>query len=60
MEQDYLRRTRDELKRLLKYLRACRPYVYALGNALEEAINLEDLLREDDADLPVPHPGWRP
>lgn len=59
MERDYLRRTREELDRLLKYLRACKPYVYALGNALENAIELEDLLREDGADLPVPHPGRR-
>lgn len=59
IELDRLRDTRKELDRLLKYLRACKPYVYALGNALENAIDLEDLLREDGADLPVPHPGRR-
>lgn len=60
MERDYLRRTKEELERLLKYLRACKPYVYALGNALENAIDLENLLQEEGADLPVPHPGRRP
>ncbi|MCM1411405.1 MAG: hypothetical protein NC305_12765 [Lachnospiraceae bacterium] len=59
IELDRLRDTRKELDRLLKYLRACKPYVYALGNALENAIELENLLREDGADLPVPHPGRR-
>lgn len=59
-ERDYLRRTKEELERLLKYLRACKPYVYALGNALEDAIDLEHLLQEEGVDLPVPHPGRRP
>lgn len=59
-EQDCLRHTREELDRLLKYLWVCNAYIHALGDALEKAINLERLLREEGADLPVPHPGRRP
>lgn len=60
IEQDALRETREELYRLLKYLRVCKPYVYALGNALDSAVNLEMLLREEGIDLKVPHPGKLP
>lgn len=60
MEQNMLRRTRDELSRLLDYLHACKSYVYGLGNALEEALDLEELLQKEGIDLPDPRPGRRP
>lgn len=59
-QQDSLRWYQDELSRVLDYLRACKSYVYSLGNALEQAVDLEELLQKEGIDLPDPRPGRWP
>lgn len=58
IEQDVLRETSEKLDRLLEYLRVCHKYACSLGDALGDALDLEDLLRKDGTDLSVSHP-WR-
>lgn len=59
-QQEYLRRSADELSRLRDYIYCCSHYVSGLEVAMERAADLEKLLQEDGAVLTDPCPGRRP